>query len=514
MLQSQRREFLADVGRGMLVAGLGSGLAVDLGLAPAFAEDSPQRLTFDKLEPLVALIQESPLDKLLPALFAKHRDGTDLRTLTAAGALANARTFGGQDYTGYHAFMALPPALEMAAELPVERRALPVLKVIYRNAQRIGAVGGSKSEVLHPLPQNEEGKGNATAETLRTAARKPDLAGAEMQFDRLMVRGAAEAFEALQTTVQDEIDVHRVVLCWRAWTMIDIAGKEYAGTLLRQSVRYCVDSETQRLDRKRPASGIRELLPKLLDEQKLAGRAMGAKKPDDAWVEKLAETIYGGTKDRAAEAVAMALAEGFSPESIGEAMSVASTLLVLRDPGRTRDEDGKPKGSVHGASVGVHASDSANAWRGIARVGGARNAFASLIVGAYHTAGQSAGQTKETQPLAEALARVTAKDSAKLLELTEAAIFSKDQAFACALVRRYGEAGHPEKGLFDLLLKYAISEDGALHAEKYYRTVREEFARSRPAFRWRHLTALARVTASEYGYPAPGYTEAKKLLKV
>ena len=32
-----------------------------------------------------------------------------------------------------------------------------------------------------------------------------------------------------------------------------------------------------------------------------------------------------------------------------------------------------------------------------------------------------------------------------------------------------------------MLLKYAVSEDGALHAEKYYNTVREEFASTRPA---------------------------------
>ena len=68
--------------------------------------------------------------------------------------------------------------------------------------------------------------------------------------------------------------------------------------------------------------------------------------------------------------------------------------------------------------------------------------------------------------------------------------------------------------LFDLLLRYAVSEDGALHAEKYYRTVSEEFAAARPAFRWRQLTALARVTASEYGRTAPGYAEACELLKV
>jgi hypothetical protein len=46
------------------------------------------------------------------------------------------------------------------------------------------------------------------------------------------------------------------------------------------------------------------------------------------------------------------------------------------------------------------------------------------------------------------------------------------------------------------VLKYAISEDGRLHAEKYYRTVTEEFASIRPAYRWGELVAWARVTAS------------------
>jgi hypothetical protein len=61
-----------------------------------------------------------------------------------------------------------------------------------------------------------------------------------------------------------------------------------------------------------------------------------------------------------------------------------------------------------------------------------------------------------------------------------------------------------------------------LHSEKYYRTVTEEFAATRPAFRWRHLVGLARVTASMHGYDrkdshghrAPGYEQACKLLGV
>ena len=81
-------------------------------------------------------------------------------------------------------------------------------------------------------------------------------------------------------------------------------------------------------------------------------------------------------------------------------------------------------------------------------------------------------------------------------------------------MHRYGEVQRPLRPLADLLLKYAVSEDGALHAEKYYRTVSEEFATTRPTFRWRQWVALARVTASEYGFPAPGYAEACQLLGV
>jgi hypothetical protein len=88
------------------------------------------------------------------------------------------------------------------------------------------------------------------------------------------------------------------------------------------------------------------------------------------------------------------------------------------------------------------------------------------------------------------------------------------QAHAAAIAAKYGELGHAPRAIFDLLLKYAISEDGALHAEKFYRTACEEFAATRPAYRWRQVAALARVTASEYGRPAPGYAEARELLKV
>ncbi len=316
--------------------------------------------------------------------------------------------------------------------------------------------------------------------------------------------------------MQDYIDVHRVVLAWRSWALLDFTGKEYAHTLLRQSVRFCVDEERGlRKHNNHSEEALRALLPKLLDRQGLANRSPGDRQPDDAWVERMCDTIYASRRDQAAEAVTEALIDGVAPEFIGEAISMAANQLVLHDPGRRQaDSPAKPKGSVHGASVGVHASDAANAWRNISRVSDRRNMYASLIVGAYHTAGQSGGLNPKPYPFAEHDEKVRDVKPDDLLPEAEAAIKASDQARACALIHRYGMLDRPARPVFDMLLRYAISEDGALHAEKYYRTVTEEFAKTRPAFRWRQLAALARVTASEYGHPAPGVDEARRLLKV
>jgi hypothetical protein len=511
MTPQDRREFLVNVGKGMLIAGVGPALAADLGLARASAGDAPDVLSFGDKEPLVALMQETPADKLLPVLVAKLRDGTSLQTLVAAGALANARTFGGQDYDGYHAFMALAPAFHMSHELPTERQALPVLKVLYRNTSRMQACGCRTREVMHPitgtLPSGAPG-----GEQLRAATRAADMDAAERTFAAMSRGSVADAFSNLLCSIEDEVDVHRVVLAWRAWSTLDLTGKEQAHTLLRQSVRYCVNSE-QDLRRKGRTPEVRSVLPKLLDQFHLAGQPAGKRSADEQWIEHLARTVYGSERAAAAEAVAAALAEGMAPDAIAEAICLAANRLVLCDPGRKRAEPGKPEGSVHGASVGVHACDAANAWRNIARVSDARNAVAALIVAGFHTGGQSTGQNSQPRPLPEHLAAVKATDAASLLREAEGAIRDKDQARASAVVQRYGEAGHPARPVFDLLLRFAVSEDGALHAEKYYRTVTEEYATARPAFQWRQLVALARVTASEFGYPAPGYAEACRLVK-
>ena len=519
MNRRTRREFFADVGRGMLVAGVGYGTALDMGLSPAWADEVPAALSFASLEPLVCLMQETPVGRLLPLVVERLRQGTELRRIVAAAALANARTFGGEDYVGFHTMMALAPAYRMAQELPEARRPLPVLKVLYRNTNRIQEAGGRKAEVLHAVQPLAPPAGQPGGEVLRDAVRRQDVDAAERTFAALSQGSPAEAFNHLLIAVEDSTEVHRVVLPYRAWCLLDLTGEEYAHTLLRQSVRYCVKSETPRYVER--LGGTRTLLPKLFDQYRLAGRSLGTTPAEDSWIAETGRTIFQSTADQAAEAAAAALAEGMSPDAVGEAISLAANQLVLRDAGRRPNEvrPGKPVGSVHGDSIGVHACDSANAWRNIARVADARNTFASLILGAYQVAfdrTERGGDFLNWQPYpdGETLAKLKAVEPDALLGEAEGAIRENNQARACAAIQRYGELGHPPRRVFDLLLRYATSEDGALHAEKYYRTVSEEFASTRPAFRWRQLVALARVTASECGQPAPGYAEACELLKV
>jgi hypothetical protein len=513
---SSRRQFFGNVSRATVMATIGCGLTSELGLLPAVADEKGARLDFGPMEPLVGLMQDTPADKLMSQLVAKLKDGTSLRELTAAGALANARTFGGHDYIGFHTMMALSPAQHMAGEMSAAEAALPIFKVLYRNTAQIQKMGGRANEMLHPVIPASPGESDAVA--LRKAVRARNTSRAEAILAGIVKRSPEAAFNSLLETVQEKSEVHRVVLPYRAWDLLGLVGKEHAHTMLRQSVRYCVKAESYR----RPAwEASGKLLASLLDEHKLLDRKPGDQPADDAWVERMSRTIFESTPEQAAQAVALFLAEGFSPEVIGEAISLAANQLVLRDHGRTprMEVAGKPIGSVHGDSIGVHACDSANAWRNMARVSNTRNTFAGLILGAHQVAHDRADRggdflNWEAVPVQWHLNKVKSKGAKELLGEAEQAIRGNLQAHAAAIIHQYGELGHSARPALDLMLRYAVSEDGALHAEKYYRTASEEFATTRPAFRWRQLVALARVTASEYGRPAAGVSEARELLKL
>lgn len=518
MTQSlHRRRFLRDVGRGTLVSMLGSTLSLDLNLiSKAFALESDNDLEFGEMEPLVCLHQETPIDKLQSTLVAKLKQGCSLRDLIAAGALSNARTFGGEDYIGFHTFMALAPSLSMSRLMPPGMEALPVLKVLYRNSNRIQEFGGRNAEVLRTISASTDASRSDRSDLL-SAIQHHDLNTSESVLAGLIAKDRQSALDALIPAIHDfHPEVHRTNLPFRAWEMQQIVGTQHALTLLRQSVRYCVRAEPSN---RTEISTHGAMLVKLLDEFQLHGRTPGKKPAEDGLIDQLSTTFATAEPEDAGRAAAGALADGYDPKAIGEAISLAASLLVLRDGGRLPQWEDRLKiaGSVHGDSMGVHASDSANAWRNLASVSSGTNTFACLIIGAWQVArdrNYPGNLLAEPLPARHQLARVLGQDVESLLAQLTDAIQNNLQGLTTAIAHRYGELNLDHELLFRHLVKFAVSEDGALHAEKYFQTVWDDFHATRPTFRWRHLVSLARVTASEYGKPAAGQSEARELLGI
>ena len=463
-------------------------------------------------------MEETPPDKLQRIAAKKLKAGeVDLSDLMRAAALANARSFGGADYIGMHTLMAMKPTMLMAQQMPSERAPLVVLKILHRNSGQIQS-SSSKGEMMHPVSPAELPANSDTAELLNQAVHEKDRKKAEGILAAIATKSPDEAFNDLLETIEESTSVHNVVFAHRSWEVLDFVGKEHAATMLRQSLRRFTNLEKRGNNFNEPKL---KLLPKLLDEYGLFDRPLGENKASDERMKEMSEAIFSSTPEQSAAAVAAALKEGISPDHVGEAISLAANQLVLRDVGRVRENPNPDKelGSIHGDSIGVHASDSANAWRNMAKISNDKNRIACLILGAYQATYDRISRGGDflewkARPPAEELAKVKSDDPAKLLAQLDGVIRDGDQEQACAITRKYGDLGHPERPLLDILLKYAVSEDGALHGEKYYITTTTDFRDTRPALRWNHLVGLARVTASEAGLTANGYDDACKLLGV
>jgi hypothetical protein len=123
----------------------------------------------------------------------------------------------------------------------------------------------------------------ASREVLLAAVKAKDVNLAEATFAAIAQKGPREAFDELLYTVQDDTQVHRTVLPYRAWELLSLVGEEHAHTMLRQSVRFCVKEQSR--------GEVSKVLTKVLDEHRLLGRTPGDRTAEDAWVDGLSQTI-------------------------------------------------------------------------------------------------------------------------------------------------------------------------------------------------------------------------------
>ena len=439
-----------------------------------------------------SFLQETPPDKLLPKVVEKLKNGTDLKTFTAAAALANARAFGGEDYVGFHTLMALAPAYKMASE-ETQRRAQAARGHEGAGPQQHAAPGNGRQEGRSAeagQAGQARGRTSPRGEQLRDAARKADMAAAEATFAAICENGKPDdALNALLVEVDDATEVHRVVLVSRAWDLINFVGAERAHTMLRQSVHYCVKIE-QNANQAKYNQPMRETAAEAArPAQACRHEARHASRPTTRGSRSSANRVFAATAD--------ARRRGSSPRrwpkgsarkrsarrSRWPRTNSSSAIRVGRSSGPRRTSRSAAFTATRSAST---ARDTIHAWRNLARAGDRRTQVTSLILAGYQVARDRSQYRSddgdmlkwEPYPRADASGEGEGRRGRCAHEGTRTRPFAtRTRPRTAALTARIGaEKPDAAKDVFALLRGFAISEDGALHAEKYYATTSDEFA--------------------------------------
>ena len=279
-----RREFLADVGRGTLIAAIGSSTAADLGLAQPPADSPEPRLNFRELEGLVALMQETPasvswrswsMTEAWGRTAATGRRGRAgqrpdvrrrrLRRLPHDDGAGPGVAHGARAAGGRAAVAGLQGALSQHQPHPGERRPQP---------------GGAPSG-------RADGAASRTARAARPCAKR---CGPRTwtRPSRPSPRWPRRARGGLQRPAVRRPGQHRGPPHGAPLPRLGLAaliGQEQAHALLRQSVRYCVKSERELAAHARIRQARACSCPGCWTSTSWSASRSGTRQADDAWVD-------------------------------------------------------------------------------------------------------------------------------------------------------------------------------------------------------------------------------------
>ena len=275
----------------------------------------------------------------------------------------------------------------MSRELPEAQRPLPVVKVLHRNTSRIQESGGRSHEVLHPVAPATLSPGQSGGEVLREAVRAKDMAAAEKTFAALAARGTGRGVQRppLRRAGQHRGPPHRASLPRLGPALADRPGAcPYAccGSRFTTASRASASGST-RPSRTSRASSCPSCSTSITWWQAAGARAgrrrLGrSPEPDDFRGHRRASRRRRGR--------GAGRGHGSRCDRRGHLAGRQPAYPARRRPQASEAQQNKPVGSVHGDSIGVHACDSANAWRNMAKVSNPRNTVACLILGAYQVA--------------------------------------------------------------------------------------------------------------------------------
>ena len=481
----------------------------------------PRRVQFSEdIEPLVQFIEETDPSEIVDQTLVKLRDGTPIRTMLTASALAVTRSSDlppGHHGGPLHPLVGLHALHHLVERLEGENRFLPILQHVALSNKHIHhpAMGPYMLLDFEPI---DAGGVEATKEAFFTAVNRGESNMADHYFLWLWDNvPPVEALDLLLTIAipKNLLDDHYFIFPSLTWRALEWLGQEYLPILMRPAVRYVSRYPTP------PA--IPEI-EALLEEHELMTRPLRQHTGDDetATIGRVGEAI--GECSVFADipgVLAQAMADGLSLEGTGEALSIGAASLFLR--------------SLTGNPMDVHLHTSVNVRRYLVQLEGLslRNKLLALLL--WHT-GPEVRSTQNRlesspQPDPEAVAALPYRTQDELLDAMTESIYQQppinwagaanlgqvraapEVKTVINLAQQYVNSGYDATAFLSRLAEIVCHDNFTeMHAFKHHQAIVEEFYATREPWRWRHLVAGAQAAAISFGKNMEVYEEAIDLL--
>jgi hypothetical protein len=319
---------LGDLG---FLSRLGAVSAAEAKLEPNVVQLQPE------IEPLVRLIEKTPRDQLLEEVADRIRKGLSYRELLAALLLAGVKNVEPRPSVGFkfHAVLVVNSAHLASLASPAEHRWLPIFWALdyYKSAAArdvaergdwtMSAVKESAVPPAHKAKAafidamdnwDEEASDAAVAGLVRTA-------GANEIYE-LLFRYGMRDFRSIG---------HKAIYAANSFRTLQCIGWQHAEPVLR-SLAYALSAHEGDNPAKRDDAADRPYRRNAELAKKIGPDWQGGKLDKSATTEML-QTLRTASNDEACDQVVNILAAGAAPQTIWDALHVASGELLMRQPG-------------------------------------------------------------------------------------------------------------------------------------------------------------------------------------
>jgi hypothetical protein len=334
----RRRNFLSVATAGFSVLGSTSLIAGLRPLTDDEVSDTGRIVQLrPEIEPLVRLIEDTPRQRLMEEIGSRIKGGLSYREVLAALLLAGVRNVEPRPSVGFkfHAVLVVNSAHIASMNSPDSDRWLPILWALdeFKSSQARDVKEGNWTMA----PVNESGI--PSAEKVRDVFHQSMQAWDVSQAD-VAAAGVARYLGAVETlelfasyAARDYRSIgHKAIYLANAWRTLQTIGWEYAEPVLR-SLAYAILNHTGE-----PNPSQNDLAPdrSWRSNQQLAGQIRSGwetGKLDASATAELLTVLRIGTPDEAARSVADQLNAGIAPQSLFDAIHLASGELLMRQTG-------------------------------------------------------------------------------------------------------------------------------------------------------------------------------------